>query len=184
MYSWGILSPLAKKQGWAPGIVNDWKNGSRGWIVWISLAIMLADSVVSLSLLAGDTIVPLVKKQLIQNRWLRAHGSKFLAIPVEERVDAGIADDEADSEDEDADAPPEEQIDIKTFFIALSLTTGLCIGTIRYCFPQVPVYLTVIALVVAFLMSIMAARALGQTDLNPVSGISAFSLSCAHKQVT
>jgi OPT oligopeptide transporter protein len=26
---WGFLSPLAKHQGWAPGEVDDWENGSR-----------------------------------------------------------------------------------------------------------------------------------------------------------
>ena len=45
---WGILSPLAKGKGWAPGKVADWETGSKGWIVWISLAIMLADALVSL----------------------------------------------------------------------------------------------------------------------------------------
>jgi uncharacterized oligopeptide transporter (OPT) family protein len=45
---WGVLSPLAKNRKWAPGPVDDWENGSKGWIVWISLAIMLADSITNL----------------------------------------------------------------------------------------------------------------------------------------
>lgn len=45
---WAILSPLAKLEGWAPGPVGDMSTGSRGWILWVSLAIMCADSVVSL----------------------------------------------------------------------------------------------------------------------------------------
>ncbi|CCC07379.1 unnamed protein product [Sordaria macrospora k-hell] len=54
---WGVLSPLAKNRGWAPGDVDDWEKGSKGWIVWVSLAIMLADSVVSLGWLAGRSVV-------------------------------------------------------------------------------------------------------------------------------
>lgn len=46
---WAILSPLAKYRGWAPGPIEDWETGSKGWIVWISIAIMLADGIVSLS---------------------------------------------------------------------------------------------------------------------------------------
>ncbi|KAK6527836.1 hypothetical protein TWF694_004810 [Orbilia ellipsospora] len=161
---WGILSPLAKKKGWAPGVINDWKSGSRGWIVWISLAIMLADSIVSLSLLAGDTVLPLFRKQLYRTRWLRRYIPVFLSTRP---YDIG---DESNQEEEDA--PAEEQIGIKTFFTTLLLTTSLCVVTVSYCFPQVPVYLTVVALGVAFVLSVMAARALGQTDLNPVSGIS------------
>lgn len=47
----GILGPYARGQGWAPGPISDWKNGATGWILWISLAIMLGDSLTSLSLL-------------------------------------------------------------------------------------------------------------------------------------
>ena len=46
---WGILSPLAKNKGWAPGDVGSWDDGSRGWIVWVSRAALLVDSVVKLA---------------------------------------------------------------------------------------------------------------------------------------
>lgn len=45
---WGILSPLSHYKGWAPGPVGDMTTGARGWILWTALAIMVADSVVSL----------------------------------------------------------------------------------------------------------------------------------------
>lgn len=48
LVGWGILSPLSQKAGWAPGPTGDMAAGSRGWILWVSLAIMCADSVVSL----------------------------------------------------------------------------------------------------------------------------------------
>lgn len=41
---WGILSPYAKYRGWAPGDVGDWDTGSRGWIIWASLASLRADA--------------------------------------------------------------------------------------------------------------------------------------------
>lgn len=44
---WAVLSPLAASKGWAPGKVGDWKTGARGWITWISLAVMIADTGVS-----------------------------------------------------------------------------------------------------------------------------------------
>lgn len=55
---WAMLSPLAKHKGWAPGPVGDWETGSRGWIIWISLAIMLVDSVINLGWMA---LRPLLK---------------------------------------------------------------------------------------------------------------------------
>jgi len=48
LVGWGFLSPLSKHFGWAPGPVGDMTAGARGWILWISLAIMCADSIVSL----------------------------------------------------------------------------------------------------------------------------------------
>ena len=48
LVGWGVLSPLAKHSGWAPGPVGDMTTGSRGWILWVSLAIMCTDSLVSL----------------------------------------------------------------------------------------------------------------------------------------
>jgi hypothetical protein len=48
LVGWGILSPISKHSGWAPGAVGDITSGARGWILWISLAIMCADSLISL----------------------------------------------------------------------------------------------------------------------------------------
>ena len=48
LVGWGVLSPLSKHYGWAPGPVGDMTTGSRGWILWVSLAIMCTDSLVSL----------------------------------------------------------------------------------------------------------------------------------------
>lgn len=45
---WGILSPYVKANGWAPGDVGDWETGSRGWLIWISLACLMADTLVKM----------------------------------------------------------------------------------------------------------------------------------------
>ncbi|KAJ5949547.1 hypothetical protein N7454_001131 [Penicillium verhagenii] len=46
--AWGILSPYAKGKGWAPGDVSDWETGSRGWLIWISLTCLMADTLVKM----------------------------------------------------------------------------------------------------------------------------------------
>lgn len=45
---WAILSPIAKKSGWAPGPVGDMSTGARGWILWVSLSVMCTDALISL----------------------------------------------------------------------------------------------------------------------------------------
>ena len=42
--------------GWAPGPVGNWETGASGWILWVSLAIMLGDSLTSLSLLLATSV--------------------------------------------------------------------------------------------------------------------------------
>ena len=66
LVGWGILSPLAKYSGWAPGPVGDMTVGARGWILWVSLAIMCSDSLVSL--------VPVVVELFQEKIWRPLRG--------------------------------------------------------------------------------------------------------------
>jgi OPT oligopeptide transporter protein len=78
---WGFLSPLSKYQGWAPGPVGDMTSGARGWILWISLTIMCADSLVSL--------VPVVV-EVVSSKRSSKHQPMLVdesTIPLEEEED-------------------------------------------------------------------------------------------------
>ncbi|ETS79156.1 hypothetical protein PFICI_09009 [Pestalotiopsis fici W106-1] len=198
---WGILSPLAKHMGWAPGPVSDWETGSKGWIVWVSLAIMLADSVVSLSYIAFRPLVQNAPSYVASVRQKLQHGSVkglfrsqstgYTAVRMSE-------DDPRDStagrnslsqllpnptfqQDDDHelrewdqdDAPPEQLVGSKTVSIGLVLSILICVASIHITFGDlVPLYANIIAILMALVLSIMGVRALGETDLNPVSGIS------------
>jgi OPT family oligopeptide transporter len=175
---WAILSPLAKHQGWAPGPVEDWNSGSKGWIVWTSLAIMLADAVVSLSWLILRPTIWFLRHRAqdviedIQRRGMSRYLSSLFT--AESHDDNGRSSSRPGSKDEKTyDAPSEHQIGVKTTVIGLMLTLGFCVFAIQYSFVGIiDIGLTVLALVLAMLLSIMGVRALGETDLNPVSGIS------------
>lgn len=45
---WAVLSPIAKMKGWAPGPTRDWETGSQGWTIWVSLGVILGDSLVGI----------------------------------------------------------------------------------------------------------------------------------------
>ena len=159
---WGVLSPVAKKRGYAPGDTSSWEDGSKGWIVWVSLAIMLADAVINLCWLIVKSVVLFVPK--LRQRWTKEPP------PVLSRRDSSVDDKTFDVPD---DAPPDQLISTRTIAILLPLSLIFCIFCIQIAFGKyITVPLTLLATVLALLLSIMGVRALGETDLNPVSGIS------------
>lgn len=181
---WGILSPMAKWNGWAPGETGDWKEGSRGWIVWVSLSVMLSDSLVSLGLIILDSIREYVgrKDGIVEEVVISSDASarsgrkdsqedrgselrrRTSSLPVEAGIDLASLP--------EPDSPPSHLVPNKVVYIGFALSALLCISTISLLFPQTPLYASLSAFILALLLSVMGVRALGQTDLNPVSGIS------------
>ncbi|KAK1999539.1 OPT oligopeptide transporter [Colletotrichum falcatum] len=205
MVGWGVLSPLAKYRGWAPGSIDDWETGSKGWIVWVSLAIMLADAIVSLGYIAFRPLACRVSNGGLKGLWQQAVDQVQQYLGTRRHLSLGYStldtyeDEEVtntsrllpgatqrsgplhrasvstngDTRLDEADAPLEQQISNKLVGVGLVLSILLCIATIHVVFGDlVPLYATIVAVLMALLLSIMGVRALGETDLNPVSGIS------------
>ena len=188
IFGWAILSPLAKSKDWAPGPVEDWSTGSKGWIVWVSLAIMLADSIISLGWLVLRPLIlygPSYYSKA-RERWRRESLSSIFHLDSFRKGDytALISsdnppslnnspqDDKKLSEAVEPDAPEHHLVSNKTVSILFVLSIIVCILSIRYVFPPIPFGAIILAILMALLLSLMGVRALGETDLNPVSGIS------------
>ncbi|KAF2706340.1 OPT superfamily oligopeptide transporter [Pleomassaria siparia CBS 279.74] len=183
---WGILSPLAKNKGWAPGPVSDWTEGSKGWIVWISLAIMLADSLVSLGWLVLRPLIaysrsyyPTAREVFQSHTWRELLTFNVTPNRGYSQLSDGTSANPITTikrrlaEDDEPDAPPEHLISTKTTVVALVISLVLCIVAVHVSFPGlIPIQHTILALILSLFLSIMGVRALGETDLNPVSGIS------------
>ncbi|KAM0276917.1 hypothetical protein ACHAQH_006248 [Verticillium albo-atrum] len=201
---WGILSPLAKSRRWAPGDVEDWETGSKGWILWVSLAIMLADAVVNLGHLILRSFVARARPNgafatlqgHLRGAWSWATGASrkssrgYSALLSEDGEDSSLAADQttpfepqgrensghgriALMEVDVDDAPPEQQVGGKIVTTGLLVSILLCVFTVRVVFGDlVPLFANIAAVLLALVLSIMGVRALGETDLNPVSGIS------------
>lgn len=195
---WGILSPVAKSRGWAPGGVENWETGSKGWIVWVSLAIMLADSVVSLGWLTIRPLLLHAPHYYTRARELAksARPLDVLRVGLTKNVDyTAVASSESstaltppvsnssqqqatgenvnDKDTSDVDAPSEHLVSNRMVVVGLILSILVCIIAVHVVFGDlVPLYATITAVVSALLLSVMGVRALGETDLNPVSGIS------------
>ncbi|KAG5802105.1 hypothetical protein H9Q74_013381 [Fusarium xylarioides] len=66
---WGILSPLAKHNGWAPGSVGEFDNGARGWILCVGMGLVLGDTFVALAWIVIQLIGNPIKAAL--RSWAR-----------------------------------------------------------------------------------------------------------------
>ena len=183
---WAILSPLAKSKGWAPGPVEDWNTGSKGWIVWISLAIMLADSLVSLGWLVLRPLLlygpPNIRH--IRDQWRQESLSSMFHFDRLKRGDyAALIPHSSEPEDHnfskqttsimaEPDAPAHHLVSNRTVAVLFVLSIIVCIAAIRYVFPPISFGAIILSILLALVLSLMGVRALGETDLNPVSGIS------------
>lgn len=167
---WGILSPLSKYFGWAPGPVGDMSTGARGWILWVSLAIMCADSFISLLPVVYEYCIKIVA-------WYR---------PTKPGDDTETHE---DLEVETADRL------VPTKWVMYGLIGSICVGTILVWIvfgnDGIKPWATLIGFMMGGLLSILGyvfrpdgisptdhstrVRALGETDLNPVSGLGKIS---------
>ncbi|ANB15168.1 hypothetical protein AWJ20_2792 [Sugiyamaella lignohabitans] len=179
---WGILAPMATHFGWAQGPVDDWKTGAQGWILWISLAIMVADTVVSFIAISIRSLYNWYKH--MKGTQGSRSGSQtdltgYQSLSVEgETPEDGLASANASKHhlEHDHDSPPQFLVSHKVAIIGLLVSLVFCIITTRWVFgPIIPLYATVCAVILAMFLSVLGVRALGETDLNPVSGIGKIS---------
>ncbi|KAL7546375.1 hypothetical protein ACHAWF_009717 [Thalassiosira exigua] len=140
LVGWAVLAPMAKAMGWAPGDIDDVATGARGWLLWVSLAMMLADSAVSLSLLIVKALLSRQKQ-------------------AKEELDP---------------APPSQQISCKLWLPGLLFASLICTAILSPMFDMSPLQVS-LAVLFSLLVAVLAVRALGETDLNPVSGIGKIS---------
>ncbi|KAF7294517.1 Oligopeptide transporter [Mycena kentingensis (nom. inval.)] len=144
---WGILSPISKLSGWAPGPVGDMTNGARGWILWTSLAIMCSDSLVSL-------------------------------MPVIFEYVSGFGRRTSPESKEDPDTETEDRL-VPTSWVVVGVISSVVVGTflvwLVFGHDGIKPWATLLGFIFGGFLSILGVRALGETDINPVSGLGKIS---------
>lgn len=182
---WAVLAPLAKHLGWAPGPIDDWVTGGQGWILWLSLSVMISDSVVSF------VVVTVKSLNSLRKSW---RAEKYESLTKSDHPnylspDAAIAGDEIEPLNyrgrlQSASSSINSVVDVSAEFLVdnyiivsgLVVSSVVCVWAIRSVFGDlIPYYATVAAIVLAMFFSVLGVRALGETDLNPVSGIGKLS---------
>ena len=189
---WGILSPLAKRKDWAPGPIDDWDGGSRGWLAWIALVIMLTDALINLCWFVVRSSLRFAPglKSLLLKPFSRGLLSNILEPSRMGRQNYGPTSRRTSSasvasspppvhwplDDMLDDAPPEHLISNTAISVMFALSLIACVVSMQVSFSSIIApQLSVFAVFLAVLLSIMGVRATGETDMNPASGISKFT---------
>ncbi|TRM64210.1 OPT oligopeptide transporter protein-domain-containing protein [Schizophyllum amplum] len=154
---WAILTPISKYNGWAPGPVGDMTSGARGWILWISLAIMCTDSLVSL--------LPVVYEYCVD-------------IYARVTSDSGVRSESGVSSKETAETETPDRL-VPYSWVLWGLGASVVFGTLLvwavFGHDGIKPWATVLGFALGGLLSVLGVRALGETDLNPVSGLGKIS---------
>lgn len=183
---WVILAPLAIFMEWVPpnSDPHDWEEGVHGWILWSSLSIMVVDSLVGFLVVTVKSAVAF---------WLIDDKFNLLNHVFDDSIESMLLEEEQFinfrqvklqnttiklvSTEHDYEVDSKHLIQYTTVISGLIVSSIVCVISIVYLFGAdiIPLYTMVVALVLALLLSILGVRALGETDLNPVSGIGKIS---------
>ena len=194
LVGWAFLGPYVRREGWAPGPIDDWGTGAAGWVLWVSLAVMLGDSTTSLAMIC----ISYVRASLSQQQ--QPSGDNDDDDKPETRQDSGSSnyfsagEGEEEGQQEDGERlgggvwQQEEQerhapgsrsrrckpIPNKWWISGLLASTVLCAAVLQPMF-NMALWEPFLATLLAMLVAVLAVRALGETDLNPVSGVGKLS---------
>ena len=175
LLGWGILGPLAKYKGWAPGEYNDYTDGAQGWILWISLSIMVSDSLVAFLVVAYKSVFEALnywKKRNERHKYLQLNeqleSERSVLLPSDDNISLIST--------YSINVDSKYLVSSRTVWFGVLLSSLICVISVKTVFGAIfPYYAIVIAVTLTFFFSVLGVRALGETDLNPVSGIGKLS---------
>eukprot|EP00633_Aureoumbra_lagunensis_P000572 CAMPEP_0197295470 /NCGR_PEP_ID=MMETSP0890-20130614/35615_1 /TAXON_ID=44058 ORGANISM="Aureoumbra lagunensis, Strain CCMP1510" /NCGR_SAMPLE_ID=MMETSP0890 /ASSEMBLY_ACC=CAM_ASM_000533 /LENGTH=550 /DNA_ID=CAMNT_0042771481 /DNA_START=159 /DNA_END=1811 /DNA_ORIENTATION=+ len=156
---YAIIGPLVYHLQWAPGSINDGTNGATAYLLWLALAILLADSIVSLSFI----LMSMLKSLFFLGKPTKSTESESLLALAQSKNSASYLV---------QDVNHDEQISMRLWLPGLLLSCALCAVTLSSFLTP---WQSMIAVCIALIVALLALRALGETDLNPVSGVGKLS---------
>ena len=181
---WGVLSPIAKQNGWAPGPVDDWDSGSRGWILWIGMGLILGDTVVGLGWILVKPMVSTVMKQKQRREQLgrSLDGEEAEHVPLFDDIqdDDSYRLQERDASDHSIDDDWSSQsLVVSTVLIRAGLLVLLLyLVSLFIAFRElVSTLSTLIAVVIVPLAGFISMRSLGETDNGASLAVGMFAIS-------
>lgn len=141
--------------------INDWQAGPKGWVLWVSIGLMLAEALTSLALVSLGQVRTLVSDAPAGPEQNESVTALFDDASVDGRRDVEVE-------------PPSRLVPTVWWGGGLAAAAVFCACVVSPMF-AIPLWQIVLSVVLSCLVAIIAVRALGQTDLNPVSGVGKLS---------
>ncbi|MBW0495914.1 hypothetical protein O181_035629 [Austropuccinia psidii MF-1] len=154
IFGWLFLSPLSVYQGWAT------HDSVKGWILWPALSIMIIESILSLI----SVIISLLVTWSSTTDYIQATAE-------ENDVEVAITGRYLSSET----LEPYKIISFRSVKVGFVISSLVCVIIMGILFERMKWWATILALVLASIFSLLGVRALGETDLNPVTSIGKIS---------
>lgn len=168
---WAILSPAVHYLGWTNGIPTDAEEGSHAWILWVALAIMTSESIVGLAILTV-TRTPGFTRFLSQSQSddgaRQEQGGDDVHSPPQKPITA-----------RDCERP--DRLTPNSWVIGGLLASTAFSSVLLYLLfdgqagQRLQLWVPTAGIVLAGMLSVLAVRALGATDLNPVNALGKLS---------
>jgi hypothetical protein len=178
---WGILSPIAKSRGWAPGPVGDMEHGVRGWLMWMSIGVLLGDTfirfaeaLVKLAQRAYRDLAPVVRHKMAKILAPRHYS------PIEQPLLGQSTTQVDDHESSDAGKAKKGEgiVPNRVILLLFVCSIGLCIICTWYVFgDEVSLYLVVVAVAITLPLCLVVIQSSGETDSVPSNALSKLSES-------
>ena len=146
LLGFGLLGPLVGAKHWAPSSDPQKPDGPLSYTLWLAVAVMLGESAV--------VLVNVLAETLLKRRPTNGTEGARLLTDAEE-------DDEA----------TKEGVPFRLWFPGLLLSSFTCIATLVWASDYLTVIQAILAVLCAMVVSLLAVRALGETDMNPVSAV-------------
>lgn len=171
---WGLLSPLAKAKGWAPGAVEDWDHGSRAWISWIAVSALVADAMVNLVAITYRSVFgPCWRLFTAARATTKARYQRMLSREIDDRDSSLDESTEPLLGHSTAEAIGAIRSKGRTWTVTAVIGTSFvvaliaCIIGVRSIFTSFRWWYVLSAVVLALPMSVISIRCLAESDFNP-----------------
>lgn len=163
---WAILSPVAKHQGWAPGPVGDWGQGSRGWILWAGIGLILGDSFIGLGwFLFKHSITRVWHKLKSTMHPQRSYEETSSQEPLLGEYPDPHVPARASGQIDDQQFPKSAQITSSLVVLSAIPLVLLCLIALLVAFRKlVAPFATIVAIVLIVPAGFISMRSLGETD--------------------